>query len=101
MNLREYLDDNILEIRHFTKKIRVSEHTVYNWLRGAIIPLRINQLKIQKITKGKVTTEDWGKHERTKKVDRRERSAKDNEVRPAQHLDANKKIKLKIRKKGA
>ena len=98
MKLREYLDDNILQIREFTKHIGVTEHTVYNWLNGFIIPVRINQLKIQKLTDGKVTTKDWGNNERKKKANRRVRSAKDNEVRPSKHLDADKKAKLKSSK---
>jgi len=99
MNLREYLDDNVLQIREFTKQVGVTEHTVYNWLNGLIMPVRINQLKIQKLTDGKVTTEDWGNNERKKKANRRVSGSKDNEVRPRKHMDVDKKAIAKGSKK--
>ena len=99
MKLREYLDDTITEILQFSKTLGVNEHTIYNWFNGTV-PRRINQLKIKQLTNGKVDLKDWGTNEREKKANRRVRSAKSDGLRPAQHLDVDKKAKPKSGKKG-
>jgi hypothetical protein len=98
MKLREYLDANIMEIRQFAAKVPVTEHTVYNWLYKGIVPLRIYQLVVQKITDGQVTLKDWEKKDEKKKTNKRIRSTKDNGMRTAQHMDANKATKPKSSK---
>lgn len=100
MKLREYLDENIMEIKQFSQILQMDERTIYLWLTDDVTPLRINQLKIQKATNGKVTLQDWRPHERKKKANKRVRGTKGNGVRLAQHLDADKKAKLKSSKKG-
>lgn len=99
MKLREYLDSNMLMIREFTKKIGVTEHTIYNWLNGTI-PLRIHRLLVEKMTEGKVKLKDWEtKNGTEKEIDRRVRGSKDDGMRDKKRVVVNKKTKLKSRKK--
>ncbi len=99
MKLREYLDDNMLMIREFTKQMGVTEHTIYNWLNGTV-PLRIHRLLVEKVTEGQVKLKDWETtNESQREIDRRVRSSKVNEVRKPQRVVANTKAKPKSSKK--
>ncbi len=95
MNLREWLDSEIMEIREFAEKIGVSRLTIYNWLYKSTQPLRITKLIVQKETDGKVTLESWETLNDKKTIDKRLRGTKDNGMRSAQCVVANKKTKPK------
>lgn len=95
MKLREYLDDEIIEVLEFSRMLGVTEHTVHNWLNG-VVPLRINQVMMKKVTNGKVDLIDWGTNERKKKkANGRVRGTKNNGMRDSKHLDVDKKTKPK------
>jgi hypothetical protein len=98
MNLREWLDAEIMQIVDFAEKIGVSRLTVYNWLYKSTKPLRITQLIVQKETGGKVTLESWETLNEQKKADKRLRGTKDNGLRVAQHMVVDKKAKPKSSK---
>lgn len=99
MNLREWLDDEIMEIREFAKRIGVSRLTIYNWLYKSTKPLRITKLIVQKETDGKVTLDSWETLNDKKTIDKRIRGTKDNGLRGTQRVVTDKKAKPKSSQK--
>ncbi len=94
MKLRDWLDQECIEIKQLAEKIGVSRHAVHLWLSGTVTPLRVHRAVLQKITNNNVKIGDWDDEA---KVDRRVRSSKEDGVRGTQCVDANQKAKPKGR----
>lgn len=97
MKLIEYLEQQGLDIKAFAFYNGVDEKTVHNWIKGRSKPMKIYQHMVEKVTNGKVTSEDW--EDGQEKTDNRKRSSKDNGLHDTKRLDVDKKAKPKVSKK--
>jgi len=97
MKLREWMDQECIEVKQLAGKLNVSRHAVHLWLAGKTIPLRVTRAIIQKITKNFVKIGDWDEQKRTYNS---VRGSKKDGLHSAQCVGNDKKIKPKG-KKGA
>lgn len=59
MKLKEYLKQNHIRKGDFAKKIPVHPTTLYRWISDSCLPGRLAIERINKLTKGQVTQEDF------------------------------------------
>lgn len=59
MNLREYLKENGIVHGFFAKKLGTTSPKLSLWLSGNCKPRLETIVKIEEMTKGKVTAKDW------------------------------------------
>lgn len=65
MNLKEYLVSNGIVHSYFAKQIDTTSPQLSMWLSGKAKPRLESIVKIEEITKGKVTVRDWIKQSNT------------------------------------
>jgi len=95
MNLREWMDQECIEVKQLAGKMGVSRHTIHLWLAGKTRPLRVHRALIQKITKDTIKIGDW---DETGKMDRRVSSSKKDGLQSSQRLGNDSKTKPKVKK---
>lgn len=95
MNLREWMDQECIEVKQLAGKLNVSRHAVHLWLSGKTIPLRVHRAQLQKLTKNQIKIEDWDVQG---KIDKRVRGSKDNGLHSAQCVGNDKATKSKSKK---
>lgn len=98
MNLRDWLDQECMEIKQLAGRINVSRHAIYGWLAGTRKPIRVHRALIQKLTKGQVKIEEWENNGQGI-TDGCVQSSKKDELRSKKCMDAVSAPKSKIRLK--
>lgn len=63
MKLKEYLTIRQMPVTEFAALLHLSTATIHNYLTGRRIPPLRVALRIQAITRNKVTVKDWGNNE--------------------------------------
>lgn len=98
VKLREWLDQECIEIKQLAGRLGVSRHTVLNWLNKGMVPLRLHRARVQKITKGLVKIEEW--EQKGKLAYRLLQSSKADELRSKKCMGNDKTLKPKGSKTG-
>lgn len=68
MKLKKYLEEIKMTGYQFSFLTRVNVCTIYSWIREKNIPTFRNAKRIEKITKGKVSVEEFGYTNKGKKI---------------------------------
>lgn len=59
MKLLDWIQEKEMNVREFSKLLKVSHVTVYEWIKGNHRPNYARMLTIEKLTNGDVTYKDW------------------------------------------
>lgn len=98
MQLQQYLEKNGISCQEFADEMGLRKNTLYNWLSGKSIPLKIYRDMIEEATNGNVTNKDWNNGPK-KTPDKRQTRIKINGLHNTKHILFDKKAVSKGSKK--